>query len=109
MVASPIHRLTPPDPKYFFGERKGRGGISVRGESFIEFSPKFDNTPIDGGDEGVAICRELETLSGELNVDRIEPVDLGFDGLLLTFDPLSMSIRAKRPYEKGPQTESDNP
>jgi hypothetical protein len=86
MVAAPIHWLISPDTKFFefiVGERKGRDGISVRWELFIEFSPKLDNAPIDGGDEGVAICRELEALSGELNVDRIEPVDLGFNGLLL--------------------------
>ena len=86
--AIPAHRLTTPDPEYFFGERNGRAGVSVCwGESFIEFSPKPDELPIDGGDEGVPIRSEREALSGELKVDRIKPVDLGFDGLLLSFDP----------------------
>ncbi|KKK94348.1 hypothetical protein LCGC14_2683740, partial [marine sediment metagenome] len=66
------------------------------------------HSPVDGGEQGVPIRSESETLSGELNVDRIEPVDFGFNGLLLSFDPTSMSMWAKCPKVKRPQTESDS-
>lgn len=108
MVAIPTHWLIPVEAEVV-GDRKGRGGVLVwRVESFIHCLPQSDESPVDGGEQGVPIGSELEALSGELNEDRIEPVDLGFNGLLLSFDPTSSSMWAKRPYEKGPQTETDN-
>ena len=112
MVTSPIHLLIPVETEiecFGIGERKGRDGIFVWWvESFVKCLPESDESPVDGGEQGVSICRELEALSGELNEDRIEPVDLGFNGLLLSLDPTSSSMWAKCPYKEGPQTETDS-
>ena len=100
-VARPTHLLIPRETE-IVGEKNGRGGIVWWVGSFVKGSPESDEPPIDDGEQGVPICRELEALSGELNVDRIEPVDLGFNGLLLSFDPTSNSMWAKRPNKESP-------